>query len=151
MTFPTAQFQLTRHFTAGADRLWHLLTDPKSRKAWSGPSDDDVLHLDAADLREGGEDLHRCGPADAPSYTVATRWYRLDGPQAACFTETVEAQDTRIATSLVTYGLIAEGAQTRLTVSVNTVSFVGVDALADFEAGWTAALDRLPKFLEPAQ
>ena len=151
MTFPTAQFQLTRHVNTDATRLWHLLTDPKSREAWSGPSDDDVLHLDAADLREGGEDRHRCGPPDAPSYTVATRWYRLDGPHAACFTETVEAQGSRIATSLVTYGLVAEGAQTRLTVSVNTVSYVGAEALTDFEAGWTTALERLSKLLEDAQ
>ncbi len=149
MTLAQASFQLTRSFRCTPDKLWHLLTDPKAREVWSGPSDDDVLTADRADLREGGQDLHRCGPAEAPAYTVETRWYRLDAPQAACFSETVDAEGMRIGTSLVTYQITAEDGGTVLTVDVTTVSFVGEEALGDFKVGWTSALDRLPSLLVP--
>jgi uncharacterized protein YndB with AHSA1/START domain len=147
MTTACAHFQITRTFPLPPDRLWHLLTDARARELWGAPSDDHVLHVDATDLRVDGQDLHRCGPKDAPDYTVATRWYRLDGPEAACFTETVEAGGARIATSLVSYGLAAEGKGTRLTVEVATSSFVGPEALDDFEAGWTSGLNRLDRLV----
>ena len=53
MTAPIATFRLTRNIAASQDRLWHLLTDAKSREIWGGPSDDVVLVLDTTDLREG--------------------------------------------------------------------------------------------------
>ena len=148
MSTATAQFTLTRSFATTTERLWHLLTDPKMREAWGAPSDEDVLVVDRSDLRVGGEDLHRCGPADAPDYTVVTRWYHLEQPGAACFTETVEAGGMHIATSLVTYDIAATAEGAALTVTVTTASFVGAEALADFKTGWTAALDRLPRFIE---
>lgn len=146
MTNPaTGNFTLTRDFGIAPDDLWHLLTDPETRAGWSAPSDSDVLTLDAQDLREGGTDRHRCGPAEAPDYTVDTRWYRLEAPALACFSETVEAGGMRIATSLVTYGLAETATGSALQVIVHVSSFVGDEALADFETGWTSALNRLQR------
>ncbi len=143
MTLATGSFQLSRKFTLTPERLWHWLTDPEARSAWSAPSDNDVLVMDVSDLREDGADLQRCGPGDDPEYTVATRWYRLDAPAMACFTETVEAKGARIATSLISYGLVATEAGCTLEVDVTVHSFVGEDITGDFSAGWTSALDRL--------
>lgn len=143
MSLATGHFRLERRFTLTPDKLWHLLTDPGARTAWGAPSDDDVLILESHDLREGGRDLHRCGPSDAPAYTVETVWFRLLAPDLACFSETVDAGGMRIATSLVTYGLAPTASGSTLIVDVYVSSFVGTEALADFEAGWTSALDRL--------
>lgn len=143
MSTSFATFNIHRQFTCSQDRLWHLLTDPTSREAWGGPADDHVLHVEHADVREGGEDLHRCGPAEAPEYTVATRWYRLDAPNLACFTETVDAGGARIATTLCTYTVSATDTGVLLDLDVAVSSFVGPEALADFESGWTSALARL--------
>lgn len=143
MTLATGQFRLERQFTLAPDKLWHLLTDPKARTAWGAPSDQDVLILENTDLREGGRDMHRCGPADNPAYTVETVWFRLQSPDLACFSETVDADGMRIATSLVTYGLAGTASSSTLIVDVYVSSFVGPEALADFEAGWTSALGQL--------
>lgn len=148
MTAPaTGNFTLTRAFSLVPADLWPLLTDPETRSGWSGPSDSDVLTLEAQDLREGGTDRHRCGPAEAPDYTVDTRWYRLDGPALACFYETVEAGGMRIATSLVTYGVAPTDTGSALEVTVHVSSFVGPEALDDFQTGWTSALDRLQRMI----
>ena len=148
MTLATGQVRLERQFTVTPDRLWHLLTDPQARTAWGAPSDDDNLIMDAHDLREGGRDLHRCGPADNPAYTVETVWFRLQAPDLACFTETVDAEGMRIATSLVTYGIAPMASGTSLIVDVYVSSFVGPEALADFETGWTSALGRLRAIID---
>jgi len=144
----TAHFQVRKTIGTTPDRLWHLLTDAKARETWGAPSDDDVLMVDLVDTREDGAELHRCGPKEAPDYTVATRWYRMEAPSGACFTETVEAGGMRIATSLVSYTLSPEGAGTTLIVDVSTCSFVGEEALADFEGGWNSALPRLEALAE---
>ena len=148
MTLATGNFRLTRNIRTSADRLWHLMTDPQARTAWGAPSDDDVLDLVSHDLREGGRDLHRCGPKEDPAYSVETIWYRLDAPTLACFSETVDAGGARIASSLITYALQADGTATTLTVDVYVSSFVGPEALADFEVGWTSALKRLEKIIQ---
>ena len=84
MTPVTGHFTLDRSFAVGPDRLWTLLTDPKMREAWGAPNDDQLLVVEQSDLREGGADRHRCGPADAPDFEIDTNWYRLAAPQAAC-------------------------------------------------------------------
>lgn len=148
MTLATAQFQIQRQFNTSQDKLWNLLTDPEARSKWGGPNDDDVLLMDYHDIQEGGRDQHRCGPKENPAYTVQTDWFRIDGPGFACFTETVDAEGMRIATSLVTYALASKTGGTELLVDVYVSSFVGPEALPDFEAGWTSALARLTKIIE---
>ncbi len=147
MTAPIATFRLTRNIAASQDRLWHLLTDAKSREIWGGPSDDVVLVLDTTDLREGGQERHRCGPADNPEFTVDTHWYHIDTPTRACFTETVIAGGQRFGVSLVTYVLEADGPATTLTVDVAVASMTGEDMQADFQSGWTSGLDRLERLI----
>lgn len=147
MTPAIGHFHIDRQFTVPPKRLWHLLTDPEMRTHWAAPSDDDLLIVETSDLREGGRDMHRCGPADDPAFTVETIWFRLDAPSLACFTETVEADGARIGTSLVTYGLAAMDGGTALGIDVQLSSFVGPEAMAEFEAGWTSGLARLAKLI----
>ena len=143
MTAPIATFRLTRTIAAAHDRLWHLLTDAKSREVWGAPSEDAVLVLETTDLREGGQERHRCGPADNPEFTVDTHWYHIDAPTRACFTETSTAGGQRFGVSLVTYVPDADGPSTTLTVDVAVASMTGEDMQGDFLSGWTSGLDRL--------
>ncbi|MFA8388073.1 MAG: SRPBCC domain-containing protein [Pelagibaca sp.] len=148
MTAPIATFRLTRSIKASQDRLWHLLTDPKSRELWGAPTDEAVLVLETTDLREGGQDRHRCGPADNPEFTVDTHWYHLDTPTRACFSETVMAGGQRFGVSLVTYVLAPEDSATTLTVDVAVASMTGEDMQDDFQSGWTSGLDRLSHLID---
>jgi len=151
MTAPIATFRLTRSIKASQDRLWHLLTDAKSRELWGAPTDEAVLVLETADLREGGQERHRCGPADNPEFTVDTHWYHLDAPARACFTETVTAGGQRFGVSLVTYVLEAAGPATILIVDVAVASMTGDDMQEDFQFGWNSGLDRLEHLISTGE
>lgn len=148
MTERCAHFQLKRGFPLPPDRMWGLLTDPKARELWGGPSDDVVLVLENADLREGGQERHRCGPADNPEFVVDTHWYHLDAPELACFTETVSAGGVRFAVTLVTYALEARGDGCTLTVDVGLSGLAEGDMLGDFKDGWTSGLARLTRLID---
>lgn len=146
MSTDTGHFALTRSLPLSQDRLWHVLTDAKMREAWGAPSEGTVLEMEKTDFRVGGLEKHRCGPAEAPEFTVDTRWYRIDGPQDAVFTETVHVGGHAIATTLVTYRVTPEDTGTRLDVAVAVSSFTGEEAAGEFKAGWEAGLANLEAF-----
>lgn len=143
MSTDTGSFALNRTFPLTPDRLWHVMTDARMRGTWNAPGPDMVLEVVRAGFEVGGQETHRCGPAEAPDFTVDTRWYRIDAPHDAVFTETVHAEGATMATTLVTYRLSPDGAGTRLDVAVAVSSFVGPEGLAEFQAGWEAGLTNL--------
>ena len=147
MSPDTGTLELTRGLPLPPDALWSLLTDPRHRERWGAPSDTAVLVVETSDLSVGGQDRHRCGPAEAPDFTVLTRWYHLDAPVRAVFTETVEIGGAAIFTSLVTYALEPASRGTDLAVTVALSSFTGEDAMPDIRDGWTAGLANLDRYI----
>ena len=147
MTLDTGHFDLARILPLPPDRLWELLTDARHRENWGAPEEGMVLVVEASDLREGGADRHRCGPAEAPDFVVDTRWYRLDAPSRAVFTETIVVGGQAMATSLVTYALEPEESGTRLLVNVAVSSFTGPGATEDFRGGWEGGLSNLETYV----
>ncbi len=143
----TGSIDLDRTLPLPPDRLWPILTDPHHREQWGAPGEGTVLIMESADLRVGGQDRHRCGPAASPDFTVLTRWYHLDAPTRAVFTETISVADAPIFTSLVTYRLAGAAGGTALSVTVALSSFTGEDAMADVRAGWTAGLTNLDTYI----
>ncbi len=143
MTTDTAELTFNRALPLPPDQLWHLLTDAETRGLWNAPGEGMVMDVVSSDFKTGGLERHRCGSADAPEFEVETRWYRIDAPTDAVFTETVEIGGSPIATSLVTYRLlpVATGSDLHITVAIS--SFVGAEAEAEFKAGWEAGLNNL--------
>ena len=123
------------------------MTDPGMREQWGAPGDE-VLEIVIADLREGGTDRHRCGPADNPEFEVETRWYRLAGPTDATFTEVIEAGGMALGTSLVTYRIAEEATGSKVWVHVAVASFVGPEMITEFRDGWTGGMANLDKLVE---
>lgn len=148
MSVKTGHIHISRTIKVGQERLWHLLTDPEMRTLWGAPSDEHVLDMVSHDLREGGRDLHRCGPADNPEFEVATHWYHLAGPDMACFTETLEIGGARLSVSLVGYGLETVPGGTKLDVDISVTSLTGDDLTPDHEEGWLSGLNRLVAMAE---
>lgn len=142
MTLDAGSFTFTRDIACASDRLWHLLTDAGAREIWGTPSEDHVLIVDQADVREGGRDRHRCGPADAPEFIIDTCWLKLASPVAS-FTETLIIGGEILTTSLVSYHMAETGAATKLTVELTTHSFVGPDGPKEHQYGWNHSLNRL--------
>lgn len=143
MSTDTNTFHFHRSFELGADQMWHLLTDGAMREKWGAPSEGTVLIQTTADLRTGGIERHICGPREAPEFEVETRWYRLDAPHDAAFTETVEIGGSAIATSLVTYRLAPGAGGCELHVTVAVSSFCGPEAPQEFHQGWEGGLANL--------
>ena len=143
MPLETKSFDLFRTLPLDNARLWHVLTDAKTRERWNGPDASTMLVTDAADLQVGGLDRHRFGPADAPEFVVETRWYHLNAPDRAVFTETLIFGGEPVCTSLVTYVLDAAGDQTDLSITVAVSSFSGAEALDEVAQGWAGAMDTL--------
>ena len=115
------------------------------RELWGAPSEEMVLTMEVTDLTEGGLERHRCGPKEAPEFEIETRWYSIQAPEMACFTETLVMGGHRIFTSLVTYGLTPADQGTQLDVTVALSGFSDEDMRGEVEAGWTAGLASLEK------
>lgn len=145
MGLDTTSFDLHRDLPLPPARLWEVMTDPNHREKWGGPDAETVLIVDMADLRVGGLDRHRCGPADAPEFVVETRWYDLTAPERAVFTETLIFGGQAVCTSLVTYSLSAAATGTALGVNVAVSSFSGPEALQEFHQGWQGGLENLER------
>lgn len=148
MTTDTGSFDLARDLPLTPDRLWHVVTDAKMRERWGAPGEGMVLEVDKTDFRVGGHEMHRCGPKEAPEFTVDTRWYRIEAPSDAVFTETVHADGMTMATTLVTYRITPQGSGARLDVHVAVSSFVGAEGMDEFRAGWEAGLTNLAALAE---
>jgi len=143
----TDTFTFARDMPLSAARMWHLMTDPDMRSAWSAPGDT-TLTLLSSDLRIGGTDHHRCGPEDAAEFEVATRWYHLAEPTDAVFTEVIEAGGMALGASLVTYRIADAGKGSQVIITVAVTSFVGPEMIAEFKGGWTGAFDNLEKLAQ---
>jgi len=150
MTTDTGTFDFDRRYLLPPDRMWHLMTDPAMREKWGAPGDH-VLTIVTADLRVGGTDRHRCGPADAPEFEVETRWYRLDALTDAVFTEVIEAGGMTLGASLVTYRLAPDGPGTRLWVTVAASSYVGAEMMDEFRSGWSGGMNNLDALVAATQ
>ena len=148
MTTDTDTFTFERDFPLPPARMWGLMTDPKMREIWGAPGEDTVLEMLSSDLRIGGTDKHRCGPADAPDFEVTTRWYQLAQPSDAVFTEVIEAGGARLGASLVTYRIDAREAGSRVSITVAVSSFVGPEMIAEFKDGWTGGVDNLVRLAQ---
>ncbi len=145
MTTDTANFDFQRDFQLNTDQLWHLLTDARMREVWGAPELGMILKVTKEDLRIGGLERHICGEEKAPDFEVETRWYHLNAPKDAVFTETVMAEENTFATSLVTYRVAEKGAGSALFINVAVSSFSGAESLNEFKAGWGSGLDNLDR------
>lgn len=147
MSLDTGSFDLKRSLPLDAATLWDVMTDPKHRENRGAPTEATVLTMERTDLRVGGSERHRCGPEEAPDFGVDTRWYHLDAPGRAAFTETVVIGEDAIFTSLISYVLSPNECTTELCVTVALSSFCGPDALQDVKAGWGGGLANLDRYI----
>lgn len=139
----TDTFTYDRSFPLPPERMFTLMTAPEYREMWGAPDDGQVLETLSSDFRIGGQEKHRCGPAEAPYFEATTRWYNIDAPNAVTFTETIEADGMVVGTSLVTYTLTPESKGCHAAITVAVVSFVGPEMIGEFKAGWTGGIAKL--------
>jgi uncharacterized protein YndB with AHSA1/START domain len=148
MTTDTDTFVYHRDYGISPEQMWHILTDPGMRESWGAPGEGAKLDTVTSDLRVGGTEHHRCGPADQPEFEVATRWYHLAAPETAVFTEQIEAGGVTLGAGFVTYKISSTDGRTQLWVTVAVSSFVGPEMIAEFREGWDNGIDKLSHLAE---
>ena len=144
---PTAEFgqlQFTRDLTSAPTRVFTALTSAADRMAWGPPDVGHVVLIEGQpEAKPGLREHSRVGPRDNPYVDVATDWILMEAPVRLIYAETLSAEDNVLGTSLATFELTATGTGTSLRATIQLVSLVGAEMMAEFENGWTHAIDSL--------
>jgi uncharacterized protein YndB with AHSA1/START domain len=141
-----ATIQLEYSYAAPVERVFAEFANPMARARWSAPSDDELIYGEA-DFRVGGKDVFRCGPKGDPKFRGETRYLLIVPNARVVSSETLDMDSQPLAVSLTTLDFEpAEGA-TKVTVTVQIVSFVGADMIRGYESGNRSALENLTQLL----
>lgn len=143
----TDTFTYTRDLSLSPARMWPLLTNAETRAIWGSPDESMTLDTVSSDLRVGGMDHQRCGPADAPEFESHTRWYNLAEPDSVVYTEVIEAGGMALGASLVTLAIEPSDTGSTLSVVVAVSSFVGPEMIAEFKGGWDGSMANLDRLI----
>src|SRR5262249_52243255 len=113
---------------------------------WSAPCGDALVY-DAADFREGGRDIFRCGTPGDLRFRGVTIYQVIVPNQCVVSTESLSDGTTPLAVALNTleFEPTAEGATLRLTMQI--ASFAGADTVKGYESGNRSAMEGLARHL----
>lgn len=140
-------FVFERYCDANVDRVYAAISDPIQRAGWSTPSGTATLIYDAADFREGGQDVFRCGSKENPQFTGRTTYISIAPGLRVVSYEVVESSDQILMASLISTLIGAEGDGTKIRMTVQVTSFCGDEMVSGVEIGNNAALDNLVEYM----
>ena len=138
---------LERKYAASPARVFAAWAEPEARLRWGPPSDTAAIAFLETDFRIGGRDISKCGSKGNLIFHVDTHYEDIVPEQRIVMVETVSTAEARLASSLITVELKAEGAMTRLVLTDQIAAFDESDMIAGSKAGWSASLDNLTKEL----
>ena len=141
---------MSRKIRASIRQVFAAFEDPEARSKWGPPSDDETLEFIETDFREGGRDVHMCGPVGNLQFRVETHYCEIERPDLLLMTERVTVGDRHLSTSLVSVSLEEAGNATQLDLTVQIASSAGPDFVAATRGWWTAALSNLESMLDEA-
>lgn len=137
-----ATITLEQSYAAPLTRVFSEFADPVARARWSAPSND-VLIYDETDFRIGGKDVFRCGPRDDLKFRGETHYLHIIPNGCVISSETLDMNGKRLAVALNTLDFQSTQDGTKLTVTVQVVSFVGAELIHSYESGNRSALSNL--------
>ncbi|MGF1610927.1 MAG: SRPBCC family protein [Kiloniellales bacterium] len=140
-----------RTIDAPVARVYAAFADPKARASWGTPSDTVIFIYDETDFRVGGRDVARCGDREDPRYRVEARYIDIVDKRRVVWTEIIHELHERLAANITTLELVPEGQRTRLKVTVQVTSFVGVGMIENTNAGYTSTLANMARYLEQSK
>jgi uncharacterized protein YndB with AHSA1/START domain len=129
-----ATITLEHSYPKSPERVFSEFADPFARARWSAPSSDALIY-DEADFRVGGKDIFRCGPKGDPKFRGETRYLEIIPNRRVVSSEAVDMDGQRLAIALTTLDFAPTEVGTKLTVTLQIVSFVGVDMIHGYESG----------------
>lgn len=141
-----ATLVLEHTYSASVERVFAEFADPAARASWSTPGNDSLVY-DEADFREGGQDVFRCGAPGNLRFRGVTVYHAIVPNRCVISSETLTESGERRAVSLNTLEFEPTSGGTKLTMTIQIVSFVGSGMVAGYESGNRGALKGLAKHL----
>jgi uncharacterized protein YndB with AHSA1/START domain len=142
-----ATINMQGFYTAPVERVFSEFADPVARARWSAPSNDALVY-DAAEFREGGHDVFRCGPPNDLKFRGETTYQAIIPNKCVISTEILSEGGRRLVVALNTLNFETTGEGTTLKVTVQLVSFVGAGMVEGYESGNRSALEGLTRHLD---
>lgn len=143
-----AELVFKRLCNAPVERVFTALADPAERERWGAPSENAAFFYEETDFRVGGRDVFRCGTKNKPQYRGITTYFDIISNQRIVSSETVETGGSRLFVSLTTTILEPKGRQTKVSVTVQVVSFAGKGMIEGIKDGNNSSLDNLVKVIK---
>jgi uncharacterized protein YndB with AHSA1/START domain len=141
-----ATIELRESYPARPGRVFSEFADPAARANWSAPSSD-VLVYDQSDFRVGGKDVFRCGTIGDLKFRGETHYLNIVTDSRVVSTEVLDMAGERLAVALTTLNFEPTETGTNLSVTLQIVSFAGVEIIQGYESGNKSALKNLSRHL----
>ena len=140
---PVCHATLTFERTCAAplSPAFELYSNAKERERWSVPSDTATFFYEQADFRVGGRDVFRCGSKEAPQYRGETHYLDILPDSRIVFSEVISQGEQHLCASMNTVMFEPQGEGTKITATVQLVSFVGDGMIEGTKLGMNAAFD----------
>ena len=136
---------ITRVFDAPRELVFEVWTDPRHAKAWWGPKNYPVTHLEM-DVRPGGAWRHCLTSTENGRELWQGGVFReVVAPERLVFTFAWEEEGERGLETLVTVTFAAEGRKTRMTF--RQTPFRSIEERDGHRGGWSSSFDRLDAHL----
>src|SRR5579871_3700483 len=128
-----ATITLIRSYRVPPSQVFAEFANPIARACWSTPSED-VLIYNEADFRTDGRDIFRCCSKDRPKFSGETRYLVIVPDRRVVASETLDADGQRISVCLNTQEFDAAEDGTILTMTLQIVSFAGLEVIHKYES-----------------
>lgn len=142
MTARVATLTFERRVDAPLPVLWEAWTAPAARAVWASPAPSVTVEFTEADTRVGGREVSLCKVAGEPDVRCEVGWLVLDPPARSIGFEVLDREGATLSAALVTADFSAEGAASRLALTVQLSSHAE-DMEAGYRQGFGAGLDNL--------
>jgi uncharacterized protein YndB with AHSA1/START domain len=142
MTGRTATLSFDRHLPVPVATLWEVWSAPAARAIWAPPVPEASVEFVEAETRLGGREVSICRVEGHADILAEGLWLDLMPPLRSVNSEVISCEGVRQSAALVTADLAAEGAGSRIALTVQ-LSSLAEDMSAGYRQGFGAGLDNL--------
>lgn len=138
--FATLTFE--RRAVAPLATLFAAWISPAARAVWASPAPEVTVEIMESDARVGGREVSLCKVAGEPDIRVEAGWLHLLPETRTVGYEVVSRDGVNLSAALVTAEFHAEGAESRINVTVQ-LSSLAEDMAGGYRQGFAAGLANL--------
>jgi len=138
---------LKQSIRAALPRVWNAFADVDQRAAWGVPAGEAQIY-DVADFRVGGREQYKCGPPGNLEFYGFVDYAHIIPQSIIVHSDTVTAGGKTLATALLTWEFESDGEYTKIQLTDQVTSLVGIGMINGHRNGHTKALDQLRELLE---